>query len=112
MRRLALLPLLTINVAINVGACASAPAPSTPSAVRPAPAPGVPQVARHEPPVAKKSPAVTHIHGLERVDDYAWMKKKGTPEIESYLTAENGYSAWWMERTQGLRDTLYKEMLG
>src|SRR5262249_29617018 len=95
-----------------IAACATAPpAPPPPAAPAPAPA-AAPAPADPAPPVAPKNPAVTTVNGHQRVDDYAWMKKKGAPEIEDYLRAENRYSDWWMERTKGLQETLYKEMLG
>jgi oligopeptidase B len=86
--------------------CATAPAPA-PTRTSPTQA-----SAEAAPPVARRLPEVTELHGQKRVDDYAWMKKKGTKEIEDYLKAETEYSSRWMERTASLRDTLYKEMLG
>lgn len=63
-------------------------------------------------PVAKKIPSVTTIHGQQRVDDYAWLRNKGTPEVVSYLEAENAYTAKKMAGTEPLQDTLSQEMLG
>ena len=65
-----------------------------------------------KPPVAKKEPLVTTIHGEKRVDDYAWLRKKGSPEVLSYLAAENAYTDAMTKGTEPLRDKLYAEMLG
>ena len=64
-----------------------------------------------QPPVAKKDPHVTHIHGDTLVDDYYWLRNKGTPEVESYLKAELGYAQEFMKPTEALQQKLYDEML-
>jgi oligopeptidase B len=63
------------------------------------------------PPVAKKEPHVTHIHGDTLVDDYYWLRNKGTPEVESYLKAELAYAQAFMKPTAALQQKLYDEML-
>jgi oligopeptidase B len=68
-----------------------------------------------KPPVAKKEPKVTKIHGYEIVDDYAWLRDrndKKNPEIMKYLEAENAYTESFMNPQKPLVDNLYKEMLG
>ena len=45
-----------------------------------------------KPPVAKKVPKVTEIHGEKLVDDYAWLREKKNPEVKAYLDAENVYT--------------------
>ena len=64
------------------------------------------------PPVAKKQPHTVEIHGDTLVDDYFWLRDKGTPEVESYLRAELAYSEAVMKPTQALQQKLYDEMLG
>ena len=64
-----------------------------------------------QPPVAKKIPRETALHGDHRVDDYYWLRDKSNPEVISYLEAENAYTASVMKPTEALQDTLYKEML-
>ena len=44
------------------------------------------------PPAARKDPHTTRIHGDTLVDDYYWLRNKGTPEVESYLNAELAYA--------------------
>jgi len=63
------------------------------------------------PPVAKKDPHVTRIHGDTLVDDYYWLRNKGTPEVESYLKAELAYAQELMKPTEALQQKLYDEML-
>src|SRR5437762_1954543 len=49
------------------------------------------------PPVARKEPHKTLIHGETLVDDYYWLRNKGTPEVESYLKAELAYADAFMK---------------
>jgi oligopeptidase B len=64
------------------------------------------------PPVAKKVPHETTIHGRTLQDDYFWFRDKSNPEVIKYLTSENAYTDEVMAPTKGLQDSLYKEMLG
>jgi oligopeptidase B len=63
------------------------------------------------PPVAEREPKKTAIHGTELIDDYAWMREKGAPRVQSYLEAENAYTAAAMRGTEELQQTLYDEIL-
>ncbi len=63
------------------------------------------------PPVARKDPHKIEIHGDTLVDDYYWMRNKGTPEVESHLRAELAYSDAFMKPTAALQRKLYDEML-
>lgn len=68
-----------------------------------------------KPPVAKKVPHRTQVHGYERVDHYHWMRDRNEPraqEILDYLKAENAYTEQVMKPYHGLVDRLYQEMLG
>jgi oligopeptidase B len=62
-------------------------------------------------PVAAKQPHQTVIHGETLVDDYFWLRNKGTPEVESYLKAELAYADALMKPTEALQQKLYDEML-
>jgi oligopeptidase B len=64
------------------------------------------------PPVAKKVPKVTEMHGDRRVDDYDWLREKTNPEVIAYLEAENAYAAAVMKPTEAFQEELYKEILG
>jgi oligopeptidase B len=90
-------------VALTLAACAAAPQP------QPSPAPAAPGAPR--PPIARREPHPTTIHGRKLEDDYFWLRQKGTPAVESYLQAENAYTLAVMKPTQALQDTLYREML-
>jgi oligopeptidase B len=98
-----------------LAACAGKPLPPpAPLAVAapvadvmaPPPAPALPQ-----PPVARKEPKDVTVHGDKRIDDYFWLRNKGTPEVEAYLNAEAAYADAMMEKTKPLQETLYGEML-
>ena len=64
------------------------------------------------PPVARKVPHTTSIHGYTLSDDYFWLREKAKPEVTAYLEAENAYTEELMRPTKALQETLYKEMLG
>ena len=64
------------------------------------------------PPVARKEPHKTLIHGDTLIDDYYWMRNKGTPEVETHLKAELAYADAFMKPTAALQQKLYDEMLG
>jgi oligopeptidase B len=63
------------------------------------------------PPLAKKQPHTTRIHGDTLTDDYYWLRNKGTPEVEAYLNAELAYAQALMKPTEALQERLYQEML-
>jgi oligopeptidase B len=63
------------------------------------------------PPMAKKQPHVTTIHGDTLVDDYHWMRNKGTKDVEDYLNAELAHAQQFMKPAEALQQRLYDEML-
>jgi oligopeptidase B len=63
------------------------------------------------PPVAKKVPKITEIHGHKLVDNYFWLRDKKNPEVRAYLEAENAYTDAVMKPTEPLQKKLYAEML-
>ncbi len=65
-----------------------------------------------KPPVARKVPKVTEIHGEKLVDDYAWLREKQAPEVRAYLDAENAYADAVTAPSEGLRKKLYEEAVG
>src|SRR5919112_2944602 len=84
---------LSLSVAVGLTSLARAQAPPSP-------------------PMAKKVPKITTLHGVTLTDDYGWLRNKGTPEVTAYLEAENAYTEAGTAHTSALRDTLYKELLG
>jgi oligopeptidase B len=63
------------------------------------------------PPVAARRHTERMIHGHTLVDDYAWLREKGNPEVRAYLEAENAYGAAHLAGTEELQKQLYEEML-
>ncbi len=63
------------------------------------------------PPIARKEPKETRLHGVVLSDDYAWLRDKESPEVTAYLEAENAYAEAVMAPQAGLREELYREML-
>ena len=51
------------------------------------------------------------MHGDRRVDDYGWLREKTSPDVISYLEAENAYADAFMKPTEELQKKLYDEML-
>ncbi len=66
----------------------------------------------HQPPVARKVPHITEIHGYKLEDNYFWLREKKNPEVIKYLEEENAYADGVMKPTQEIQEALYKEMLG
>ena len=64
-----------------------------------------------QPPIARRQPHPTVLHGQTLEDDYAWMRDKTSPELLAHLHAENAYTASEMAPTTELQDKLYAEML-
>ena len=64
-----------------------------------------------QPPVAKQVAFSRNFFGRELQDNYAWLRDKESPEVISYLEAENAYTEAWMKPTTELQEKLYREML-
>ena len=64
-----------------------------------------------EPPVAKRRPHITEIHGDRLVDEYHWLREKDHPDVTAYLHAENTYTDAVMKETEAFQQALYAEML-
>ena len=65
-----------------------------------------------KPPVARREPVEHVLHGDRRVDHYAWLRRKETPEVIAYLKAENAYTDAVLKPTEAFQEKLYQEMLG
>src|SRR5262249_27298702 len=63
------------------------------------------------PPVARRDPKTTRLDGTTLVDDYHWLRNKGTPDVVAYLEAENAYTEPMPKPDEALRKKLYGEML-
>jgi len=64
-----------------------------------------------QPPIAREEHKETSLHGAILTDDYAWLRDKENPEVTAYLEAENAYAEAVMKPLDGLRESLYQEML-
>jgi len=64
-----------------------------------------------QPPMARRDPTTTVLHGVSLHDDFQWMHDKSSPELLAYLEAENAYTASVMAPTTELQTALYNEML-
>ena len=63
-------------------------------------------------PIARREPKETPMHGTVLSDDYAWLRDKESAEVIAYLKDENAYADAMMAPLAGLREELYREMLG
>jgi oligopeptidase B len=63
-----------------------------------------------QPPVARRIPRVSTIHGETRIDDYFWLRNREDPEVLAYLEAENRYTEAVLRPTEPLRERLFAEM--
>lgn len=61
-------------------------------------------------PVAPQRPHQIVQHGVTRVDEYYWMRKRDDPAVLEYLTAENDYVEEMLQHTQPLQAQLFEEM--
>jgi oligopeptidase B len=62
------------------------------------------------PPVAERRPKTTEVHGETRVDDYEWLREKGSPEVTAYLEAENAYTRERTAHLAELRQQIFDEV--
>ncbi len=76
-----------------------------------------------KPPIAEKRPVTINRHGIELIDNYAWLRADNWQEvmhdpsvladdIRAHLEAENAFFEAQMAGTTALRETLFKEMKG
>ena len=63
-----------------------------------------------KPPIAKKEPKITKIHGLELEDDYYWLRFKENQDVIDYLTDENKYTEFKTKHLETFTDELFNEM--
>ena len=63
-------------------------------------------------PIAPVRPHSVTLHDDTRIDDYHWLRDKGTEEVTAYLRAENAYADAFMKPTEQLQKTLYDEIVG
>jgi oligopeptidase B len=94
--RLAATGTLVLGACLTIGRPAKLAAPPPPPAAL-------------KPPLAPRDPVWTELHGERRIDEYAWMRNRDSPEVLGYLDSENAYTQAMMEPTRTLQTTLYEE---
>ncbi len=62
------------------------------------------------PPVAPARPQTTTLHGVQRTDEYGWLREKDNPEVLAHLEAENAYTAATLAGTEALQETIFQEI--
>jgi len=62
------------------------------------------------PPTAAIKPFKMINHGIERIDNYYWLREKQNAEVIEYLKAENAYTEKVMDHTKSLQEQLFNEM--
>jgi oligopeptidase B len=78
---------------------------------------------RPSPPVAARRPQVSVHHGVDLIDEYAWLRAENwqevmrdpgalSPDIRTYLEAENAYTEAALADTADLKARLFAEMKG
>src|SRR5262244_3946026 len=78
-------------------------------------------ITRQLAPIAPRRPTFSVHHGIELVDEYAWLRASNWQDvmrdpgvldqtIRDYLEAENAYTETALDDTAGLQDALYAEM--
>ncbi len=63
-----------------------------------------------QPPVAARRPVTTEHFGRTRVDEYDWLRDKGSDEVTAYLEAENEYTQDRTAHLADLRQSIYDEI--
>jgi oligopeptidase B len=110
---LGLVLLVPISCAEQPVARAPIAAASLPPPALPLPSAPVASARRTpEPPVAAKRPQRFEKFGDVRVDDYFWLREKGTPAVTEYLKAENAYTEAVLAPHKQFQEQLYQDMLG
>ncbi|MGH3498466.1 MAG: S9 family peptidase [Nocardioidaceae bacterium] len=62
------------------------------------------------PPVARRDPVVRDLHGVRRVDDYAWLRDTGSPRVRAHLDAERAFYDASTAHLTSLVETMAEEM--
>ena len=65
-----------------------------------------------QPPIAERRPVTTEHFGRTRVDEYDWLRAKGTEEVTAHLEAENAYTEHRTAHLADLRQAIFDEIKG
>ena len=61
-------------------------------------------------PIAEKLPRESEIHGRRMIDNYYWLRNKGTDNVVKYLEDENAYTEKMTAHTKEFQELLFQEM--
>ncbi|MCR9295450.1 MAG: S9 family peptidase [bacterium] len=64
------------------------------------------------PPEAASKPYVMSNHGVERTDNYYWLRERDDPQVIDYLNQENAYTEAMLADVQQLEEELFAEITG
>lgn len=67
-------------------------------------------LAQPTPPIAPIQPKQLETHGIQRIDNYYWLRERENPEVISYLNAENAYTHAMLADVKSLEDDLFDEI--
>jgi oligopeptidase B len=65
-----------------------------------------------QPPRPSKRRSVTRTHGIERIDEYAWLQDPKDLAVRTYVASENAYADALMRPSASLQNKLYAEIRG
>ncbi len=63
-------------------------------------------------PVAEIVPKDVTVHNDKRTDNYFWLRERDEQRVIDYLEAENAYTEAMMKEGEGMREGLFKELVG
>ena len=63
-----------------------------------------------QPPIAERRPHRSTLHGIERTDDYFWLRDRLDPAVLAHLRAENEYTEATLAHLADLRSAVYEEI--
>lgn len=69
-----------------------------------------PSVVLPIPPQANKKPQLLEKHGIQRLDNYFWLKERNNPEVLDYLKKENAYTEDALSEAKNLEEKIYSEL--
>lgn len=67
-------------------------------------------LAQPTPPTARIQPKTLESHGIQRTDNYYWLRERENPEVISYLNAENEYTKAMLADVKSLEENLFAEI--
>lgn len=66
----------------------------------------------YQPPITQKVSSIRNFHGDSFEDSYEWLRQKESPEVLTYLRAENDFCEKQTAQQDPLRKTIFEEIKG